>query len=223
MLVSLRMPELVLCPDGALRLSQQQLTACTSQQPGRYQLFILTSQMMRFVCWHQCLLPSDADNRPVNQCPVLILYIMQSVPQPPYIVNYSGCLFREFPGPWQVRLYPVCSSTVLCMLVAKYGTPLHHLMHDGLDWRGAQPRCGVAVCCERALGPQCPACVSVTAGCATRQALDCSSASWMVQDRPADLQTSSQRLAHCVHDCMRPGHIQLDDACLWAQSHQHLT
>lgn len=22
----------------------------------------------------------------------------------PFIINYSGCLFREFPGPWQVML-----------------------------------------------------------------------------------------------------------------------
>ncbi|KXZ56733.1 hypothetical protein GPECTOR_1g660 [Gonium pectorale] len=28
----------------------------------------------------------------------------KSVPVPPFIVNYSGALFREFPGPWQVML-----------------------------------------------------------------------------------------------------------------------
>ncbi|PNW85398.1 hypothetical protein CHLRE_03g184550v5 [Chlamydomonas reinhardtii] len=28
----------------------------------------------------------------------------KSVPVPPFIINYSGALFREYPGPWQVML-----------------------------------------------------------------------------------------------------------------------
>ena len=27
---------------------------------------------------------------------------MQTLPQPPYTIGYSGALFREYPGPWQV-------------------------------------------------------------------------------------------------------------------------
>jgi hypothetical protein len=27
----------------------------------------------------------------------------KSVPIAPFLVNYSGALFREYPGPWQVR------------------------------------------------------------------------------------------------------------------------
>ena len=28
----------------------------------------------------------------------------QSVAVAPFIINYSGCIFREYPGPWQVML-----------------------------------------------------------------------------------------------------------------------
>ena len=27
---------------------------------------------------------------------------VQSVSVSPFIINYSGCIFREYPGPWQV-------------------------------------------------------------------------------------------------------------------------
>lgn len=29
---------------------------------------------------------------------------LQSVAVAPFIINYSGCIFREYPGPWQVML-----------------------------------------------------------------------------------------------------------------------
>jgi hypothetical protein len=32
---------------------------------------------------------------------------VQSVAVAPFIINYSGCIFREYPGPWQVIL-PFC-------------------------------------------------------------------------------------------------------------------
>merc|ERR1711924_463567 len=30
--------------------------------------------------------------------------VQQSVNVPPFLINYSGALFREYPGPWQVML-----------------------------------------------------------------------------------------------------------------------
>jgi len=30
------------------------------------------------------------------------LFGKQTLPQPPYTIGYSGALFREYPGPWQV-------------------------------------------------------------------------------------------------------------------------
>ncbi len=30
--------------------------------------------------------------------------LLQTVNQAPFLINYSGALFREYPGPWQVML-----------------------------------------------------------------------------------------------------------------------
>ena len=32
------------------------------------------------------------------------VHMVQSVAVAPFIINYSGCIFREYPGPWQVML-----------------------------------------------------------------------------------------------------------------------
>ena len=40
----------------------------------------------------------------VNLTSGLALMCLQSVAAAPYILNYAGALFREFPGPWQVML-----------------------------------------------------------------------------------------------------------------------
>ena len=42
----------------------------------------------------------------------------KSVAIAPFIVNYSGALFREFPGPWQVRGRAFLVCVFACVFVA---------------------------------------------------------------------------------------------------------
>ena len=38
---------------------------------------------------------------------------VQSVAVAPFIINYSGCIFREYPGPWQVFCMPLAGWPLL--------------------------------------------------------------------------------------------------------------
>ena len=55
------------------------------------------------------------------------LSAMQSVAVAPFIINYSGCIFREYPGPWQVGLCHLCIHVLNVWIL-----DLQHPEHGGL-------------------------------------------------------------------------------------------
>jgi hypothetical protein len=88
----------------------------------------------------------------------------------PFIINYSGCLFREFPGPWQVMLrqdggeyacvaedVSRCTPVILLVPVSCSCRPLCCVLqaacHKSVDllWRAVMQRRGLLIKLARRL------------------------------------------------------------------------
>ena len=59
----------------------------------------------------------------------------KSVSVSPFIINYSGCIFREYPGPWQARAAPSNSSA------SSFPVVKHRLARPACNVVRPQPGC----------------------------------------------------------------------------------